>query len=548
MFFSLIQQNKTMDSASSSSSSLQTPSWWPWAARGRIFKNFWHGLSDPSNTFTLAVSAFSVFSIAFTEAMLRSDPTHKLRWRFCARYAQSQMLPSIIWLTTDPKLFAHKFKCPTSGKTPLIDDASPLLRSSTKRRIFFLSCLRSVIFGFVGISQILRSVEIASEEAANYRERVLTGKEPLMSGIGTENSNNTKTSGRVIRLAGQTSDVTELSLSRYGHHIIPIFEDPCLKSVKRLMEKYTKNGVLPLGWKIEVGEYGIESSWEGFEVEKEWLFSVSKKQNQDKQKKSLLIIEADSSVGEQSLALGSEINNDLTISDASQGFRMLGELLKKKIVGNTVVESNNNNFSTLRVVLADLRAPIKSGGGGSVSCREFIEQRQLADVLLDAQAPLILAILKWANNADGQKGKKRMIFDTSNEEYFQTVSKWMKPSGWEVLDRHAINCARSREIPRLVYERTTHETVHSAFALLRADLVASDKICVLLDNAKGIDQMNTSLKQFTSSSSYGGGEISRVCSSELYDDMFSEVRRLAVEDGKDFSEIQSFVDGKFNEM
>ena len=523
----------------------QGPGWWPWVSRARIFKHFIDGVADPSNTFALLISAASVYSIGFMEAMLRSVQGHCYRFAFCRRYARAQLLPSIIWLTADPKDMCHKFLDPKSKVSPLIEN---IACASIRRRIFFLQCLRGVLFGFVGIAQILRCVELFSLEGENYRSRVMKGQEPLIEGV----------QGRVIRLAGRTSDVTELSLERMGHHIVPVFEEPDLKSVRRLMDRYTHGGILPLGWNIGCNEYGIPRSWNGFEISRDWLLPVAptRSSKNEREGRKILVIEADSSVGEQSLALGSEQNNDLTISDASQAFRVLTQLAE---ANGALIPANGD--SALRVVLVNLCARSLSGGGNSVSMRQFIERRQLADVLLDAQVPLINAIESWATDSSKSiptgtavvsppliDGKPGLIFDTTNAEYFATVQTWLS-SKWTVLDRYDQRffgpdgtAATAHQFPRLVYEATTHETVHSAQSLLEAGLVTPDKLGVLLDNAKGVEQMQES-----------GLKVARVCSSELYDDMFAFVRKMATTGAGGLSsaplhptELQALVDAKYN--
>lgn len=327
------------------------PASWTWQKRRRLASIIVRDVMDPSNTIALGVSACSVFGIAFVEGWLRSVSGAKNRFLFCLSYAKSQLLPSIIWLTADPHDIAHKFvQNPDQIPQLVRQTLTPTLR----RHVFFLQCLRSVIFGFVGIAQILRVVEIAATCEENYRQRVLRGSEPLMVVSGTTSISPTtqlpKGRQRVIRLAGRASDVTEYSLQKHGHHIIPIYED--VDVAAPVMAEYSKNGSFPLGWIVRNKQYGHRSAWEGFVPDKSWLFPVRKKKKQEEvtphhegnndnqhsttapttnknhndENKELLIIEADSSVGEQSLALDAESANDLDLAEASMAFSQIGLL------------------------------------------------------------------------------------------------------------------------------------------------------------------------------------------------------------------------------
>ena len=53
---------------------------------------------------------------------------------------------------------------------------------------------------------------------------------------------------RVLRLAGEGSDVTEVSMSRYQKHFVPIFEDP--KKIRHLINRWSGSGKFPVVWKV----------------------------------------------------------------------------------------------------------------------------------------------------------------------------------------------------------------------------------------------------------------------------------------------------------
>lgn len=116
--------------------------------------------------------------------------------------------------------------------------------------------MRSIIAGFVGISQILRAIDIVNKADVTFNGNVMNGREPLFDAGVKE---------RVVRLAGKESDVTALSLARYHQHIVPIYEQP--DAVASLVEKHSKGGQLPCIWHVPSGGYSqteADNKWNGF--------------------------------------------------------------------------------------------------------------------------------------------------------------------------------------------------------------------------------------------------------------------------------------------
>ena len=68
----------------------------------------------------------------------------------------------------------------------------------------------------IELGQFVGIVSISARAADVYSERVMLGTEPPLAGVNE----------RVIRLAGVGSDVTELSMNRYGTHILSVYEEP----------------------------------------------------------------------------------------------------------------------------------------------------------------------------------------------------------------------------------------------------------------------------------------------------------------------------------
>lgn len=173
-----------------------------------------------------------------------------------------------------------------------------------------------------------------------------------------------------------------------------------------------------------------------------------------------------------------------------------------------------------------------------MSQKDFILWRDLADVVLDARAPLILAIRDWITRAKAKRttttqtnenDKLVVAFDTSNRGYFKTVKDQLSEHGCIVVDRH--DPLATPEVLHLVYCNTTAETLSSAASLLRARIATKDNMALFLDNPRGIREL----------SEQGLSGVDYVCSAEIYDGMFARVRQLACE-GNSFAEIQRIFD------
>ena len=317
-----------------------------WQIVARIRSKWLRAVADVDPR-SLLIPAASVLAIAASEAALLSKPSV---WRtqpgFIFQYARYQLLPSIIWATKPADQIATRLGYDAQA---LLRQCDPTVKADAARLLHIqtLQSARSVIAGFVGIAQILRLADLVSEAQEAHVARVLACREPLLSGVR----------GRVVRLSGRSSDVTELTAQRLGSHIVPIVEEPRCQAVAPMIALHTSNGQRPFAWHVANKAYGKAESWgaasvsvqalaeAAFQLDREWLYEVrgSVEGNASKSDPStkasdhhrpktptpkVLILEADSSVGEQALALGTESANDLSVQEASQGFFMLEELAR----------------------------------------------------------------------------------------------------------------------------------------------------------------------------------------------------------------------------
>ena len=528
---------------------------------------------------SLLVPAASVLTLATAEAVLlsrrgvwRSHP------RFVLSYARQQLAPSIVWATKPAEQVAAKL-----GLAPAellrVCDAATADGASRLLRVQTLQTARSIIAGFVGIAQILRLADLVSEAESDHVERVMAGREPMLSGV----------EGRVVRLSGLTSDVTELTAQRIGSHIIPIIEDPA--QVAAMIKTHSCDGQRPFAWQVPnkacecsnslspryrltsgcCNTDGRSASWgaaspskadlaeAAFQMDRQWLYPIapqgpsSTEASADPaQGRKVLILEADSSVGEQALALSSEPDsNDVSVQEASQGFFMLEEIARAQGV---LLEGDR----VARVLLADSDMPIPTGGGGSYTQRQRCDEQDDADVFIDAQRPLIIAILDWAKathlaaeRASGTKLPRQIVFDTTNRTYFSTVKSTLARHGWQVVDRPATTDRAThgrtekralevrRQLPRLLYFSNSQDTVNELRSLVAAGATDATLACALLDS----HEVTHSLGAVAASASIDG-PIQYICSAQLYDGLLSEVRG-AICAGESFAAIQDRLDRRF---
>ncbi len=63
-------------------------------------------------------------------------------------------------------------------------------------------------------------------------------------------------------------------------------------------------------WRVKDNCYGKKGSWKGFNIQRDWFLNT-------KSGKKIFLVEADSSVGEEALALAIDTKNDLSYQESS---------------------------------------------------------------------------------------------------------------------------------------------------------------------------------------------------------------------------------------
>jgi hypothetical protein len=326
---------------------------------------------------------------------------------FVVRYSLENVLPSCIWNTADANLVVTALGYSPNDILVQFDPTSQA-DASTQLKVHLLASSRSIVAGFMLLAQLVRAVNISANAARIYEERIRLGQEPpLLEGVDQ----------RVVRLCGRESDVTAVSLQRYGIHIFPVYESP--EHVSHLVTEYSDNGRSPVFWSVRPGYYGYGFSWDNFPVDEDCFIHSSTGRN-------ILCLEADATNSDDPLSLGDEAL-DLTIDDASQGFRRIQDLYKDGREKGIVPP-----FRTLKVYLGNSLEESKSGGGYSYTLRHRVRYAKEVDVLIDSKAPVLQQILRWCHRVAGKD--RRVLLQTSSRIYFLNLQLLMRRYGFELYD------------------------------------------------------------------------------------------------------------------
>eukprot|EP01130_Rhizamoeba_saxonica_P017298 TRINITY_DN8337_c0_g1_i2.p1 TRINITY_DN8337_c0_g1~~TRINITY_DN8337_c0_g1_i2.p1 ORF type:complete len:263 (-),score=55.54 TRINITY_DN8337_c0_g1_i2:34-822(-) len=257
-------------------------------------------------------------------------------------------------------------------------------------------------------------------------------------------------------------------------------------------------------------------------MDKSWLVETD---NGDR----VLIVEGDSSVGDEALALGYDACNDLNLQEASQAYRMLYKKLRN-------IKGGQEDDRIVRVLLGDSNSTITSGGGHQITLRDRIDILNDVDIFIDAKVPLINEIVNWSKRILENEDHNKIVFDTSNSKYYNTLV--------EILAKHNIDIVdalpQHLTYPRIVYQKTTSDTLNTIRSLVFADVIPTEKCCALLDKKHGLDQIKDISEEI-------GSPVSYICSSLIYDNLYYDVRSK-IRSGMCNDEIQSMLDKKFENV
>lgn len=325
----------------------------------------------------LGISALCVYGLGGYEASLlvkQSNLEAFDQLRFMNAYALEQLVPSCVWGTKPAELVALSI-----GMDPdsiLHNFSSSEEDAAAQLHQMGVAACRSIVAGFVCLTQVLRTLAFSLQTHERYKERVRLGSEPLFSGV----------TGRILRLCGRSSDLTVYSMKHSRSHIVPVFERP--EKVRELIEKHSDDFTTPVFWQVSEGRYSREETWRGLmnTCWSDFLTSTTTG-------KTLLYMEADATNEDQSLAIARR-STDLNVEDISQAFRSFETAVHRGLSNH----QKDRPFRPFRVLLGDLKQQVRSGSGQR-TLRSRVMLRREADVLIDSQGPILNAILKWGNKA-----------------------------------------------------------------------------------------------------------------------------------------------------
>ena len=408
--------------------------------------------------------------------------------------------------------------------------------------IKILCSCRGALAGSLVLSNVMALTTLWRRAREDYAERIQQGREPPLLGTNSQ--------GCRIRLAGVRSNVTELSLKR--HSIWPVFEEPSM--VKHIVHKYGRRQNdtwellprLPVYWQVNDGEYGKAGSWEGFCIPEHWLFSVGKSN------RKLLYLEADATAGyDSALALQpgeyspqlqekstastfwfdnkgvddhlETVEPDLDLKEVAQGFSQLASMVYKET-------------EVIRVLLVDPTVRLKSGGGRTTSVRGLVDELALADIIVDARASILHAMLQWLQKVykkndptNSLQTQQQVVLETPCREWFLSIRSELGKHGYNVIDRSQVD-HRKPLPPMFVYERSSANTVHTIRQYLRQCNVRKDReVCALLATQEELDLMKSV------------PEVGCICASDIHDRALEWVQTKCME-GASTRDIQRMLD------
>ena len=460
----------------------------------------------------LGVSVALVLGIgAYEASLLTRDPI--LHWSFVFEYSITNLFPSFVWETVDAELVALSMGLDPKQVLANLDPEISVEVAQRASRVESMSYGRALVGGFETMTLILRMTNLSQKAKEIYRNRLLQGKEAFF---------NVPEGERVVRLCGRESYTTHVAIQRYKRHIVPVFEDPEVRSVRKICKKLWWSGMLPSYLCVRAGDYGDQFAWDKFAPQNDWAL-VSRSG------KKIFLVEADAINGDDALSLGKPAT-DLTFQKASLCFHSI----EKALTGRNVCYDR-----FVKVCLVDSTSKLMSGGGNEYSLRKYIDTSKEADIVIDATAPILLEAQKWMFDACSRGSSKKVVLHTDDLKAFVILSKLMSSFGYIAIDWR--DAQDAQDLPRLIYQVDTSLTVNTVETMLKNKACDPSKTCALIEKAYGIQTIEDICDKYESI------PIVTICSATIHDDLFRQVRvwlRL------DFSteQIQGALDRRYSSV
>ena len=252
-----------------------------------------------------------------------------------------------------------------------------------------------------------------------------------------------------------------------------------------VIRRLSNDGRVPFYWRVAADRYGSPDTWERFSVDESFFIRSTTG-------RAILCMEADSTNTEDALGLGTH-SADLVVEDATQGklFYLLSCLLSfvsvslplslaRRLISSPytptgfrrvevqVRQAGFKHYRVLRVFLGDSLQRRLTGGGNPYTLRDRYKFLGEFDVLIDAKAPVLQALLRWCQRAcgggsggnagngggdgvegesdidgdgmgrsfsgDGYDGSRDIVFHTESREYFLNLKHILAPHGYNIID------------------------------------------------------------------------------------------------------------------
>ena len=432
-------------------------------ATGRILFMALRRVVEPPTLHLLAAAGCAALGVGALEATLMCQhwPTESLQAsQFVVLYSLHNLFPSVVWETQDaslvctawgldPKLFLRDLSGTTS------ESAWLLLQTH------WLSTSRFFFAGFMMIAQLFRAATISMESFEEYEERIKNGREPPL----------VVKNGLVVRFCGRDSHVSEVSLQRMGAHVFPVFEHP--ERVRILVKKHSEKYQRPVYWCVPPGRYWRKYSWEKFPTES-GCFLKGRNSTSDK----ILFLEADATNGNDPLTIG-ETALDLTIEDASQGFRRILDRYREQGL------VPGRDFRPIRVYLGNSMETTTTGGGHAYTLRHRVRYAKEMDILIDSRAPVLRKILDWCESVASKD--RKIFFQTTSREYFLNLQTLLKEYGYDIYDPLDL-----RVLPKLREsmrgDESKNTSVEWSQSAISKSMPPQSFLSVLLEDPKFVEQ------------------------------------------------------------
>ena len=288
-----------------------------------------------------AIFVVAAYESTFWFHTIDGKPSNQVlsNWTKCkymARYGMHNIIPSFIWETQPATIIAESVDASLTKHIHV--DAKALRKHSPENYMRYIRSLsvRGAIAGSVLLGQVVAVVQLGKSAQESYYQRVFDGREPPLDTGSLDADPKNIDSGVVIRLAGEASDVTLLSMAQEGRRrYFPIYESSECLDVKSLIQNYgacsssaSDKPRVPVYWQVSNGRYGYNDSWRGLVLPDHWLFNVNLTARgvREGRPSKLLILEADATSGEMdslSLKRTTSTDLDLDLYEVSEGFNQI---------------------------------------------------------------------------------------------------------------------------------------------------------------------------------------------------------------------------------